>query len=432
MSTAETAEHWLNEIYRGHVVLASPKPVHQTDTTAVYACSYPPGLGSSSKDSVLTGAVAVPHGGSDPYHLATDDPWGDLAATESDPTLAAPARRVRRTNARGAVVVTHAGVNRARATARPWKPSDELAGWWSRLLRWFPSADTAVVGTWDEVIVEARRRGPDTRGVIWIRRIHGGAEITGHLIYLHNDGGNVVFLDGQRGSLARLETEGIHQLRAALFFEPRPDAANAVWPAEDGVGDYASAVAKAESWLRQTYDDEVTLVRPSPDDEGIQGWVFPCNTRSFLETGDWRSAMIDAAIAVPRSAGEPVLVPNTAPAEWIAKWKDGAAAGRDIAPPPEPAEALWLPGALAAIGSSMLEHVECADFPTALRVLDDLPLESRALVWLRRHDQMGREISGELLVGLHAPAGVTVIDPRSGTPALPRLDADQIHVIRYC
>jgi hypothetical protein len=431
MTTAEMADRWLDRLYRGKVALTSRQPVRETAATDVFACSYSTAAPLVATEAMLTGAVAVPLNGPDPYHLATDDPWADLAATEADPRLIAPAQRVRRTNARGAVVATHAAVNRSRATALAWKPSDEAQGWWPRLLQWFPPTESATASNWDEIIVEARRRGPDTRGVVWIRRAWRALEITGHLIYLHNDCGNVVFLDGQRGGLARLETDGVRELRVALFFQPRPDPSSAVWPAEAPAESYHAAVAKAQSWLRQSYDERVDLVRPSPQDEGRQGWVFPCNTHRFLDTGDWQYAMVDAAIAVPRSVGEPMLVPNTAPLEWIAQWKDGSTPGRDIAAPSQPADAAWLSPTLKNLGGTALQEVECKDFPAVLRTLEELPPGSRALVWVRRHDQRGREITGELLVGMRTSSGIIVTDPKTNTPAVPGLDATQIQIIRY-
>ena len=53
--------------------------------------------------------------------------------------------------------------------------------------------------------------GPDTRGVVWLRREAGGVEATGNLLYAHNNKG-VVLLDGMAGGLAKLDTSLLREL----------------------------------------------------------------------------------------------------------------------------------------------------------------------------------------------------------------------------
>ncbi|MFI7173604.1 toxin glutamine deamidase domain-containing protein [Streptomyces spororaveus] len=80
------------------------------------------------------------------------------------------------------------------------------------LRRYFPAARELRCASWDEVIARAGETGPDTQGVVWVRRVIGGTEVSGHLVYAHNNGGRVVFLDGMTGGLARLDRAGVLQL----------------------------------------------------------------------------------------------------------------------------------------------------------------------------------------------------------------------------
>jgi hypothetical protein len=128
----------------------------------------------------------------------------------------------RRLNARGCVVAVHCGVGGTPSTALPWQPSHEAPGWWDRLARrYFPEFRQVRVSDWDDVIRAVAEPGPDTRGVIWVRREIGGHEITGHLLYAHNNNdGQVVFLDGTTGSLGRLDPPAV--LRELVLLRALP------------------------------------------------------------------------------------------------------------------------------------------------------------------------------------------------------------------
>ncbi|MGY3203456.1 hypothetical protein ACVW19_003971 [Streptomyces sp. TE5632] len=66
---------------------------------------------------------------------------------------------------------------------------------------------------WDDIIRAVGTTGPDSRGLVWVRRELGGREITGHLVHVHNNNGQVVFLDPMTASSAELETTGVRELR---------------------------------------------------------------------------------------------------------------------------------------------------------------------------------------------------------------------------
>jgi hypothetical protein len=97
--------------------------------------------------------------------------------------------------------------------ALPWRPEHESAGWWGEFIqRYFPTAEVGPCADWDTVIRAVSEPGPDTRGVVWLRRELNGAEATGHLLYAHNNKGQVVLLDPQAQRLARLETANVREL----------------------------------------------------------------------------------------------------------------------------------------------------------------------------------------------------------------------------
>ncbi|MFE6844802.1 putative T7SS-secreted protein [Streptomyces sp. NPDC057686] len=65
-----------------------------------------------------------------------------------------------------------------------------------------------VVNSYDDIIKDLEQRGPDSRSVVAISR-HGGV---GHVFSAVNTPHGVVFLDGQTGTLARLETSNISEI----------------------------------------------------------------------------------------------------------------------------------------------------------------------------------------------------------------------------
>jgi hypothetical protein len=192
-------------MYGGVVELADRSPVHESATAWLMACRALPQPGFPGTP-MLAASVVVPKDGSAPFHPAPGDPLADL-----DPVAPAEAAhriqgRPRRLNARGCVVAVHCGVDGSPSAALPWHPSHEAPGWWDRLARrCFPGFRQVRVSDWDDVIRAVEQPGPDTRGVIWVRREIGGHEITGNLLYAHNYQGQVVF-HGVTGSLGRLDT----------------------------------------------------------------------------------------------------------------------------------------------------------------------------------------------------------------------------------
>ena len=212
------ADHWLQDCYGFPLELVGP--VAETPGTWVFSVAQLPVPGAppvTSPAPMLTALVCVPKNGAPPFHLATDDPWGDLADFDRDPRPRDPATQARRTNARGCVLAAHAALSGAPQVAPqvapPWRPEDERAVWWGEFVRrHLPAAEVGPCADWDTVIRAIDEPGPGTRGVVWLRRELNGAEATGHLLYAHNNKGRVVLLDPQAGRLARLETTNVRAL----------------------------------------------------------------------------------------------------------------------------------------------------------------------------------------------------------------------------
>lgn len=203
MSPEERALAWLNATYGGLVELAAPHPVHETSTAWLLACRTRPQPGYP-RTPMLAASVAVPKHGGHPFHPAPSAPLDDPGHH---------AGQARRINARGCVVALHSAIDGSPSVPLPWRPSDEAPGWWARLLRRYFSRFTPVgVGGWDDVVRAVSEPGPDTRGLVWVRREIGGHEATGNLVYAHNNKGRVVFLDGLTSSLARLDTSLVREL----------------------------------------------------------------------------------------------------------------------------------------------------------------------------------------------------------------------------
>ncbi|MDQ2589299.1 hypothetical protein CKY47_36380, partial [Saccharothrix yanglingensis] len=278
----DAADQWLDRAYGG-TVKSSRHPLLETSRVAVFGCRF-----RESRDPLLAATIAVPKTGEAPYPLPNDRPFDDLGldADAADRHAPAEADWTRRVNARNCVIALDAAVDRAPASALPWRPTDERPGWWERLhTAHFPQAQVATCTTWPEVIEAVRTGGPDTRGVIWVRRELAGVEATGHLLYAHNDNGEVAVLDPLRGTLAHLETATVSGLVLARFHRPRPTLPER---------DLAAAVHAAQRHLADAYGDEVVLVDPSPQDELSTGWLFACTTRAFLASRDPRDQMLDA------------------------------------------------------------------------------------------------------------------------------------------
>ncbi|MFF7182134.1 toxin glutamine deamidase domain-containing protein [Streptomyces sp. NPDC008121] len=208
----QQATAWLSAVYGGLVELAVPRPVYETDTAWLLSCralpqpGYPP-------SPMLAASLVVPKDGSSPFHPASSAPPADLEPAPPHETAARVCRQARRINARGCVAALHSALGGHRAVALPWRPAHEAPGWWDRLhRRYFPGFSHVPVDDWNDVIKALHVPGPDTRGLVWVRREAGGQEATGNLLYAHNNKGQVTFLDGVTRSLAVLDTSDVRRL----------------------------------------------------------------------------------------------------------------------------------------------------------------------------------------------------------------------------
>lgn len=407
------ATNWLDRTYGGLVTVASEQPLLELERNWLVGCAY-----ADDPGPLLAATVAVPKDGSEPFPVANADPLAEDLADGWE----------WRVNARGCLVATDAAVQNRPASALPWRPGDEAPGWWDRLLtNHFVDAEVGTCDTWAEATTAIVAGGPGTRGAIWLRRQVAGAEITGHLLYASYNDGNAVFLDGQRGTLARLDDDEVGQLVLARFHRPDPVDAAPVLLSMAAAPDLAAAVDKATNWLDSVYEGAVALVDPAAADETARGWLFACATKRFLVTGDWRDQLLDAALVVPKEAGaEPFGLPNDDPWTWLRAWDAGQAGLPD---PPAPSSAVWLEPTAKQLGAvrGTSTHQHWGD---ALAELADLPNGAKALVWLRRRDGRKRETVGNLLVALKDGDEVRLVDARTPEPTI-EPDPLAVHVIRF-
>ncbi|WP_189325319.1 YrhB domain-containing protein [Streptomyces flaveus] len=380
---------------------------------------------------MLAASVVVPKDGSSPFHPSASDPLADLEPADPHKAASRVANQARRINARGCLVAVNSAIDHAPSVPLPWQPSDEAPGWWARLTqRYFPSFQHVAVSDWDSVIRAMAEPGPDTRGVVWVRRELGGAEATGNLLYAHNNKGQVVFLDGVTSSLARLDTNLVREL---IFMRSSPEAhLPPRQPWEREARDFASAVAKARLWLDDAYHGQVDLAAPTDLDETRRGWVFSCNTKRFLSDGHWQDALLDATLVVPKDDTAPFGLPNSDPWAWLARWDAGENPGSASLPaPPQPGRAAWFEPTLSELGP-VLSASEHEEWPSALEALSALPAEARALVWVRRTDGQSREAVGWLVNARKIAGGVMLVDGATGSPAsLDPTGVRRLHVIQY-
>lgn len=422
------AVNWLGSTYRGQVELAVPQPVAQSPEAFLYSCQALPQPGYRPMP-MLSASLVVPLNGTEPFHPATDRPWADLASLAQDPRPRTLDVQAQRLNARGCVVAMDCMIDGGRASALPWRPVHEAPGWWSRLLkRHFNEAEVAACASWDELIQAVKENGPDTRGVVWIRREVNGSEATGHLLYAHNNQGNVVILDPLASGLAQLELEHIRKLTLARFRRDGQPEALPQEPWRRPVQDFHSAKHKAQTWLDQQYAGQVLLVDPQPTDEGPRGWLFACNTRAFLTGGRREDAMLDAALVVPKATQQPFGLPNSAPWSWYEQWSNG----QDGLPlPPNPAPLDWFDRTMRSLGG-LIRVTDHTEWPTVLAELATLPTGVRALIWVRRRDGRGRESVGLLLNSALTERGLVLLDPTTGEPAvLETQGVTAVHLLRY-
>ncbi|SDY28976.1 Papain fold toxin 1, glutamine deamidase [Saccharopolyspora shandongensis] len=423
---ANRAAQWLERTYGGLVTLTDDQPLLDGDRTQLFGCDYVGG----SAEPLLAATIAVPKDGGQPFPVSNADPLDEeLNAALAMDLNPEPWRW--RVNARGCLVATDAAVDRRPASALPWAPADEAPGWWDRMLAaHFPDAEVFTASTWADVTSTLLEGGPGTRTAVWLRRQLSGAELTGHLLYGFQDEKQAVFLDGQRGSLARLDDDEIGQLVVARFFRPVvTESANFTVPWEAPAPNLQAALDKATSWLEHTYPEPVVVLGPGDEDETERGWLFACTTQRFLDTGEWQDQMLDAALVVPKEAGQaPFGLPNNDPWSYMSGWD----AGRDgIGRPPAPGAAAWYAPTMRELGTP-LSSTEHRSWGEALTEMADTPQDSRALVWIRRQDARGRETVGNLLVAVNEGGEIRLVDSMA-EDGLPTFDQEPlaVHVIRY-
>jgi hypothetical protein len=427
----QRATAWLAATYRGLVQLATPHPVHESPTAWLMACRAAPQPGYPGTP-MLAASVVVPKDGGALFHPAPSNPLADLAPAASPQEAAFRVEgQSRRINARGCTVALHSAISGAPSVPLPWRPSDEAPGWVARLKRrYFPEFTRIPVDSWDDVIKAVTEPGPDTRGVMWVRREIGGHEATGNLLYAHNNKGQVVLLDGLTSSLARLDTDLVREL---VLLRALPAAHSPHRPAwERSATDFESAVDKARLWLDDAYQGQVVLDTATPQDETARGWVFSCNTVRYLRDRHWQDILLDATIVVPKDETAPFGLPNSDPWSWLARWDAGENPGSTELPaPPQPGRASWFEPTLAELGS-VLSVSEHEHWENALEALSALPDDARALVWVRRTDGRSREAVGWLVTALKTAGGVILVDGANGSPAaVDPTGVHRLHVIRY-
>ncbi|GAA4545087.1 YrhB domain-containing protein [Amycolatopsis samaneae] len=419
---AQLAAAWLDRTYAGRVELADPQPFVEQPKAWLFACRY----AEQPEEPMLAATLAVPKDGAEPFPVANADPLdGELNTPDGTDSWR------RRVNARNCLIAAEATFRRQPTSALPWHPEDETPGWWDRLLdEFFPDAERGVCATWSQVASAVAAGGPGTNAVVWLRRQRDGVPITGHLLYVRYWEGRAVVLDAVRGDVASTDDSEVAELRVARFHRPEVDAAAAPsYPWQRPAPDFESAVAKANEWLEHAYSGAVVLVDPAPVDETHRGWLFACTTRAFAETGEWREQMLDAALVVPKAAGEsPFGLPNSDPWPWMARWDDGEP---DLPDPPASGSAAWFAVTMEQIGEVVSVH-EYAGWAEAMEEIVNLSEGARAVIWVRRKDYRDRETVGNLIVLAVEEDGVRFVDgmAENGTATF-EANAAGVHVIRY-
>ncbi|MEV6234739.1 YrhB domain-containing protein [Saccharopolyspora shandongensis] len=400
---AERARAWLHDTYGQRVALRDEEAILETERAAFFGCRY-----VESAEPMLAATICVPLDGAEPFPASNAGPLDEALNL----SRAEPGSWRWRVNALNCLIATDAAVNCWPATALPWDPAYETPGWWDRMLAtYFPDAEVLTCTTWEDAARAIEDGGVGTRAVVWLRRQFGGRELAGHLLYANYADDDVVFLDGLRGTVAEQNNAEVAELVVARFRRPRGDSDGELLPWEGAADEFAQAVEKAKAWLTYTYDGEVELVSPDPADETERGWLFACTTRSFQQIGDWRDQMLDAALVVPKAAGEePFGLPNRDPWTWLDDWNAGKPG---LMPPPKPAQAEWFGPMVAELGPVVGIGLHDHWFGV-LEEISSFPAQTQALVWLRRKDTRGRESVGHLLVAVNETDGVQLFDPMDG------------------
>ncbi|MET0136162.1 MAG: YrhB domain-containing protein, partial [Kibdelosporangium sp.] len=395
--------------YGGSVVLDSAQPVHSTGRAVFFGCRH-----AESDEPMLAATICVPVDGRAPF------PVSNAAPLDEDINLATTSEVVEswrwRVNARNCVVAMKAAAAGSPASAAPWQAKDESPGWWDRLLsEHIPDAEVTTCEAWQQVSAAIVDGGPRTHGVAWLRRSLNGRSLTGHLLYtaFDEESGGAVLFDPQRGTMAVADDSEVESIVLARFHQ---SVAPTAVPWETAADDFAAAVAKASGWLDFVYGGKAALVEPDPADETRRGWLFACTSRRFMETGDWRHQMLDAAVLVPKAAGEsPFGLPNRDPWTWLREWDGGA---NDLPEPPDPGNVTWFgPLADQIDGLTAADPAPHSHWAGALTEISGQPADTAALVWLRRRDNRGRESVGHLLWAINRSDRIEVFDPTADAQA---------------
>ncbi|WP_240519641.1 YrhB domain-containing protein [Amycolatopsis antarctica] len=412
---AERARAWLTGTYGDLVVLADRKPIRVSAHAEYFGCRH-----ADAREPMLASTICVPKDGRDPFPVANAEPLDEATNLDFSPGEPGPWRW--RTNARNCVVAMDAVVDGRPASAARWQPADEAPGWWDRLLSGhFSTAEVSSCSSWAQVRQAVADGGPGTRGVVWLRRALDGRELTGHLLYAWHDEetGQALVFDPQLGAEATTNDREVDSLLLARFHRPTDTSgAEQGKPWEAAAEDFPAAVAKARGWLDLVHGGRTVLVAPEPDDETRRGWLFACTTKRYLETGDWREQMLDAALLVPKAVGEiPFGLPNRDPWTWLQDWDHGVV-GLPSPPETEPGPPAWFAALTDRIGTPEGARAH-PHWTGVLAELNDLAVDSMALIWLRRRDLRERETVGRLLWATKTETGVRVFDPTAAEGAPP-------------
>lgn len=407
------ARAWVRRTYGDLVVLADTEPIRTTDRMALFGCRY-----AHAREPMLAATVGVPTDGRSPFPVANAEPLDEETNLAWSPEESEPWRW--RVNARNSVVAVDSVVDGSPASACAWHPADEAPGWWDRLLsRHFPTVEVGGCSTWAQVGQAIVDGGPGTRGVVWLRRHLAGLELTGHLLYAHHDEetGQATVVDPLNGTTAAVDDREVDSLVLARFHRPIPPPdMRSITPWAAPATDFPAAVAKAESWLDFVYRGQVTLVSPDPADETRRGWLFACTTVRFQETCDWRHQMLDAALVVPKAAGEtPFGLPNHDPWRWLREWNAGAVG---LPAPPALGEVFWFSSMYEQVGR-LRGGTPHPHWTGALEEVRGFPGDSLALIWMRRKDAQDRETVGQLFWAVSKDDEVHVTGPATESGSLP-------------
>ncbi len=436
----ETARRWVYGTYGDSVVITSDEPIIQTSFVSVFHCQRRHATAHDAHTNpMLNSSVAVRDGLATAFHLSNSDPFGDIEALEDNPGAAQLDERARMTNAQHTAVAMHDAVNGIPWPAALWSPGDETSDWWQAVRDNAPApAEEAAFDTWDALIARMLSEPLGTRAFVWVQRQVNGVPVTGNVLYVMHTEDGVVLLDGQRESLAQLDTvERLQQLRCILFHQPMvgPDdgaaSERAGWNQSAGALD--EAIAKARAWIERAYGLDVVLVDPSEDDRINRGWLFAINTRRYVETGLALHCMLDAGLIVPSDGMHaPFLIHNKDPWGWLHQWDAVGAEidGTTMPACPEPTSTSWAPDTFGDLDAAQHRLANMRSYSSWQDARADLARSGgQHVLWVRRKDRAHRESTGWLLVTQPSPGAVGLMDPMTQSEVPPPRDFYELCVV---